>query len=80
MMLHHLAEKRFDLIITKNLSRLNRSTHNNLKFTILRRAYNVSLYTIEDDKIHDFDEDFSRFSLFEALEGYMPFQDGSHQS
>lgn len=45
-----------DLIITKALSRLNRDQYNALRLTNLLIAHCATVYTIEDNQLHDFED------------------------
>ncbi|RHS66295.1 recombinase family protein [Ruminococcus sp. AM46-18] len=55
-MLQLLTENGFDLIITKALSRLNRSEYNSLALTNLLLAHEATILTLEDNQIHDFED------------------------
>ena len=55
-MLQQLSEDRFDLIITKALSRLNRDELNSLMLNSLLIEHNATVLTLEDCQIHDFED------------------------
>lgn len=55
-MLQQLSEEKFDLIITKALSRLNRDELNSLMLNSLLIEHNATVLTLEDNQIHDFED------------------------
>ena len=55
-MMQLLTEGRFDLIITKALSRLNRDEYNSLALTNLLLRHEATILTLEDNQIHDFED------------------------
>ena len=55
-MLQQLSMNRFDLIITKSLSRLNRDELNSLMLNSMLVEHNATVLTLEDYQIHDFED------------------------
>lgn len=55
-MLQQLSMDRFDLIITKSLSRLNRDELNSLMLNSMLVEHNATVLTLEDYQIHDFED------------------------
>lgn len=55
-MLQQLSMNRFDLIITKSLSRLNRDELNSLMLNSMLVEHNATVLTLEDYQVHDFED------------------------
>lgn len=77
-MLQALSEDRFDLIITKALSRLNRDELNSLTLNSLLIDHDATILTLEDGQIHDFEDMNS--SLLHSIKYAMDAQFVKQQS
>ena len=55
-MLKRISTGAIDLVITKSLSRLNRDEFNSLNLTNILVQYEATVFTLEDNQLHDFQD------------------------
>jgi len=77
-LLHDVEEGLLDLIIVKSMSRLNRDEYNSLALTNLLREKEVTVLTLEDSFIHDFEDRKER--IFNSIKFAMDADYVSDQS